>query len=176
MSFRSFARVAVFALVLAALVAAPGWAAKKNKGAKPAPTKAAEPAKGEGAKAADPAKPADPAKADPAKPADPAKAEPAKPAAKGAASPDVIALWDAQCKKCHGADGRAQTGTGKAKKIEDMSTAAWQERFTDAQIRKVTVEGLDRDKDGVKQKMKGVKDATPAQIDGLVAYMRSFGR
>ena len=149
---RSAWRVALLTLVALAcvLVAAPDAQAKKKKKAKAAPTAPAQPA--------DAAKPVEPAKA----------AEPAKPAG---AVLDVADLWNGKCKTCHGPDGK-----GKPPKTEDMTAAAWQKRFTDSQIRKTIVEGLERDVDGVHQKMKSFPDFTPAQLDGLVAHVRGFAK
>ena len=166
-SSRSLWRVVVLALVAAAfvLVSAPeASAAKKKKPAKPAATGKAT-AKPDAAK---PAKPDATKPAEPVKPAEVAKPEPAKPAA---AALDVSDLWGSKCKSCHGPDGK-----GKPPKTEDMTTPAWQKRFTDAQIRKTITDGFERDKDGTPQKMKAFKDFTPAQLDGLVAHVRSLGK
>ncbi len=149
---RSAWRVALLALVALACVlgAPPDAQAKKKKKAKAAPTAPAQPAAA--------AKPVEPAKA----------AEPAKPVV---AVLDVTDLWNGKCKTCHGPDGK-----GKPPKTEDMTAAAWQKRFTDAQIRKTIVEGFERDVDGVHQKMKSFPDLTPAQLDGLVAHVRGFAK
>lgn len=146
----------VLALVCVAVTAPSADAAKKKK------------AKAPPAKVTAPAKPAEAPKAEPAKPAEPAKAEPAKPAA---AKLDVTDLWMSKCKSCHGPDGK-----GKADKTADMTAAAWQKQFTDAQIRKAIAEGFEREKDGKTQKMKAFKDFTPDQLDGLVAHVRAFAK
>jgi hypothetical protein len=54
-----------------------------------------------------------------------------------------------------------------------MATAEWQKRFSDAELRRATVEGVKREKNGVAQKMPGYK-LSDAELDGLVALMRSF--
>ena len=150
-SFRAVLRaVAVTACASLLVASAAQDAAAKKKKAKAAPT---APAKAP-AKAIEPAKPAEPAKT----------AEAPK-----AAAMDVSDLWNSECKKCHGPDGK-----GKPPKTEDMSDAAWQKRFTDAQIKKTVVEGFERDKDGATQKMKAFPNLTPAQLDGLVAHVRAF--
>ncbi|MCY1074459.1 cytochrome c [Archangium sp. miwbw1] len=79
-------------------------------------------------------------------------------------------VWTAKCKSCHGPDGKAQTQMGKKEAIVDMSQPAWQQAQTDADIREAIAEGSPRNK-----KMKAYKDKlTPAQIDALVAYIRTF--
>ena len=83
---------------------------------------------------------------------------------------DAIAdVWKAKCKSCHGEDGKADTKTGKKEKMEDISTADWQSKHSDEQIRKVIAEG---EKD---TKMKAFKDKlSAAEIDGLVKYIRTL--
>jgi mono/diheme cytochrome c family protein len=86
------------------------------------------------------------------------------------AADDVVEVWTAKCKSCHGADGRAQTPMGKKEAIVDMSQPAWQKAQTDADIREFIAEGSPRNK-----RMKAFKDKlTPEQIDSLVAYIRTL--
>jgi mono/diheme cytochrome c family protein len=78
--------------------------------------------------------------------------------------------WKSKCSSCHGADGKGQTDQGKKMHVEDMSTADWQKK-PDADIRKAISDGAkkgDAVMDGFKDKL----DA--AQIDGLVAYVRTL--
>jgi cytochrome c6 len=78
--------------------------------------------------------------------------------------------WTAKCKSCHGPDGKAQTQMGKKEAIDDLSLPAWQSAHSDAQIREAIAEGSPKNK-----KMKAFKDKlSPAQIDALVAYVRTF--
>ncbi len=58
--------------------------------------------------------------------------------------------------------------------VESMATPDWQKRFSDAELKKAITDGVKRDKNGVAQKMNGFS-LTPAELDGLVALMRSFG-
>lgn len=168
-------RVLVATLAAAALcvgLAFDATAAKKKK-AKKAPATKVESAKSKGKTKADkpdvkPAEPAKPAAVAPA-PEPPKPVEAAKPAP--AAKTDVTGLWNAECKKCHGADGK-----GKPNKTSDMTTAAWQKSLTDAQIRKAIADGFERERNGTTEKMKGLKDSTPAKLDGLVAYVRSLAK
>jgi len=79
-------------------------------------------------------------------------------------------IWKAKCKACHGEDGRAQTKTGQKEKIPDFSTAKWQAKIPDEEIRHTIAEGSDEN-----DKMKPFKDKLSAEeIDSLVKYIRSF--
>jgi len=83
--------------------------------------------------------------------------------------------WKAKCASCHGADGKGKTDQGEKMKIADFTDAAWQKSKTDADIKKAISEGVDREKNGVKQEMQACKDSLPEeQIDLLVAYVRSL--
>ncbi len=83
--------------------------------------------------------------------------------------------WKAgKCAKCHGDDGKAQTKIGKKKHIIDMSSAEWQASITDDQIKTAIREGIDRKKDGKKQKMKPFKGVTDAQVEDLLKLIRSY--
>jgi len=85
-------------------------------------------------------------------------------------------LWKAKCASCHGVDGKGQTEQGKKMKMHDISTADWQKKFTDAQIKQVTLDGVDEQKDGVHKQMDPYKDKLkPEQVDALVAFTRSLG-
>lgn len=85
---------------------------------------------------------------------------------------DVVDVWKAKCKSCHGEDGKGDTRTGRKEKIADMTEPAWQERHSDAQIREVIAEGS---KDN--RKMKPFKEKlTPEEIDSLVQYIRTLKR
>jgi len=97
--------------------------------------------------------------------------------ARGEADPKTVRTWKAKCASCHGEDGKGQTEQGKKMAIGDMSTKDWQKKFTDAQLKDATLNGLKRDKGGVKQEMEGFKEKLkPEQIDALVAYMRSLAK
>lgn len=82
--------------------------------------------------------------------------------------------WKAKCASCHGQTGKGDTEKGKQLKVEDMSTAAYQAKSDDV-LKKAINDGVHTEKDGVKQDMPSFKaDLTPDQINGLVAYMRTF--
>ena len=84
---------------------------------------------------------------------------------------DVGAIYEKQCQKCHGADGKAETLMGKKLTIKDFTDAKYQASFTEAEATKAIKEGI---KDGDKTKMKGVEDATDDDIKALVAKVRGF--
>ncbi|AEI62645.1 c-type cytochrome [Corallococcus macrosporus] len=90
--------------------------------------------------------------------------------ATGAHAETVADVWKAKCAMCHGADGKAQTKMGQKASIGDMSRPDWQKARADAELREVIAEGAPRNR-----MMKPFKDKlTPAQIDALVGYIRTF--
>ena len=85
---------------------------------------------------------------------------------------DVKALYEKNCAKCHGADGKADTKMGKKLNVKDLTDAKVQAEFTDEQAFKMIKEGR-KDKDD-KVLMKPLEGATDEEIKALVAYSRSF--
>ncbi len=84
---------------------------------------------------------------------------------------DGKALYDQQCAKCHGQDGKGETKMGKKLGAKDYTDAKVQDALkVDAAVKAIK-EGL---KDGDKTLMKPAEGLTDDQINGLVAYMRSF--
>lgn len=84
-------------------------------------------------------------------------------------------VFRAKCASCHGEDGKGHTKEGEKMKIGDMTSAAFQKDLTDDKIKKTIADGLTREKNGVKQEMKPLKDKlTPEQIDALVKYVRGL--
>jgi mono/diheme cytochrome c family protein len=85
----------------------------------------------------------------------------------------VAENWENHCAKCHGADGKGQTKVGKKLNIKDYTDAKVQAEMTDADIVKVTSEGV-KDKAG-KEKMKAFKgELSDAEIKEMVGYIRKF--
>src|SRR3954447_15037395 len=79
--------------------------------------------------------------------------------------------WKAKCASCHGADGKGQTDQGKKMQLADMTTPAWQKTWTDAKIKQVIENGVKKGD----AEMSAYKDSLDAaQIDGLVAYVRTL--
>ena len=81
--------------------------------------------------------------------------------------------WNANCKGCHGPDGAGHTKAGRTKGVKDLTDAAYQAKFTDAQITTQIKQGS-KTEDG-KEKMKGFADKfSDAQVADLVGLVRSF--
>lgn len=79
-------------------------------------------------------------------------------------------IYKAKCKGCHGDDGKGQTKVGIKEKVADLSTADYQAKHTDADIKKVIVEGSPDN-----SKMKSFKEKlSEAEIASLVKYVRAF--
>ena len=92
------------------------------------------------------------------------------------AEPDAAALWKQHCKGCHGDTGKADTKNGKKYKVDDITTAAWQDKHKDDEIKKVITDGMPKDsKHEFKEKMKSFKEKMSAEeIDAVVKYIRTL--
>lgn len=82
------------------------------------------------------------------------------------------ALFEQQCAKCHGTDGKGQTKMGQKLGAKDYTDPKVQEALTDDAAFKAIKEGL-KDKDG-KSLMKPSEGLSDADIKALVAYLRTF--
>lgn len=81
--------------------------------------------------------------------------------------------WENYCQKCHGADGKGQTKSGKKLQLRDYTDAKVQAELKDDEMIKAIADGV-TDKAG-KEKMKAYKDELSEQeITELVAYIRKF--
>jgi cytochrome c6 len=85
---------------------------------------------------------------------------------------DAKALYEKECTKCHGADGKGDTKMGKKLGAKDYSDAKVQAEMKDDAAFKAIKEGL-KDKDG-KSLMKPVENMSDDDVKALVAYMRTF--
>jgi len=86
----------------------------------------------------------------------------------------VERAWKAKCSSCHGAAGKGDTEKGQQMKIADMTSAEFQARKDD-EYRNAILNGVKKEKGGVKQEMDAFKgDLTPEQVDALIAYIRTF--
>lgn len=92
-------------------------------------------------------------------------------ASASARADDSKALYEQQCKKCHGEDGKGETKMGKKLGVKDYTDAKVQEEMKDDEAFKAIKEGLKKDD---KTLMKPIENASDDQIKGLIAYMRTF--
>jgi mono/diheme cytochrome c family protein len=92
--------------------------------------------------------------------------------AAAASAADAKALYEKDCAKCHGSDGKGETKMGKKLGAKDYTDPKVQAALTDAAAFKATKDGL-KDKDG-KVLMKPAEGTSDDDIKALVAYMRTF--
>jgi mono/diheme cytochrome c family protein len=89
------------------------------------------------------------------------------------ADPAVAARnFKAKCAACHGPDGKGKTKQGEKMKIGDMTSAAFKKDLTKDKVKNTILDGITREKDGVKQEMKGLRGKLAEdQVDELVTYV-----
>ena len=76
------------------------------------------------------------------------------------------AVFDKSCKACHGPDGGGNPAMAKMMPtIPNMTTAEFQAK-TDAEMKKSITEG--------KNKMMAQKTLAPADVDNVIAYIRTL--
>jgi len=85
---------------------------------------------------------------------------------------DGKAIYEKQCKKCHGEDGKGQTVMGKKSGAKDYTDPKVQEALKDEEAIKAVKEGY-KDKDG-KVVMKPSEGLSDEDIKAVIAYMRKF--
>jgi cytochrome c553 len=84
---------------------------------------------------------------------------------------DARALYEKQCAKCHGMDGKGQTKMGAKLGAKDYSDPKVQDELKDDAAFKAIKEGLKKDDKTLMKPAEGIADD---QIKGLVAFMRAF--
>jgi cytochrome c553 len=89
-----------------------------------------------------------------------------------AAAADGKALYEKDCAKCHGADGKGATKMGQKLGCKDYSSAKAWENLKDADALKAVKEGV-KDKDG-KVVMKPVEGVTDEDAKAVVEYMKTL--
>jgi len=89
------------------------------------------------------------------------------------AAADVKAIYDKECAKCHGADGKGQTRMGKQSGAKDYTDPKVQAEFTDEHAMKSIKEGV---KVKGKEVMKPAEKLSDDEIKGLIAHIRAFGK
>lgn len=85
---------------------------------------------------------------------------------------DAAALYQQNCARCHGTDGKGDTRIGKKLGARDYTDPKVQADLKDAAAFKAIKEGL-KDKDG-NTVMKAAEGISDEDIKGLVAHMRTF--
>ena len=84
---------------------------------------------------------------------------------------DAKAIYEKDCAKCHGADGKGDTKMGKRLGCKDYTDASVQAELKDDAAIKAIKEGLKKDDKTLMKPAEGLSDE---DIKGLVAYMRTF--
>ncbi len=87
----------------------------------------------------------------------------------GQITSDAATLFDKNCAKCHGKDGRAKTTRGKMVGARNLTDADWQAKETDDEI-------LAAIKKGPGAMPSFEKKLSQAEIESLVAFVRSLKR
>jgi len=93
-------------------------------------------------------------------------------AALSARADDAKVIFEKDCAKCHGTDGKGQTKMGQKLGIKDYTDAKVQAELKDDAAVKAIKDGL-KDKEG-KVLMKPAESLSEAGVKALVAYMRTL--
>ena len=83
-------------------------------------------------------------------------------------------IWDKQCAKCHGKDGKGQTKMGLRIKAANLTDPAVQEQISDERMIDVMRNGAKNDKGKVV--MLPAKNVTEEELQALAEYVRSFAK
>jgi mono/diheme cytochrome c family protein len=93
-------------------------------------------------------------------------------AALSANAADAKAIYEKDCAKCHGPDGKGDTKMGKKAGAKDYTDPKVQAAMKDGEMAKAVKDGV---KDGDTVKMKGFADTlSDDEVKALVAYVRTF--
>ena len=85
---------------------------------------------------------------------------------------EVKAVYDKDCAKCHGPDGKGQTKMGQKLSIKDFTDAKVQDGMKEEAMAKAIKEGI-KDKDG-KVTMKPIEGVAEVELKALVPYVRAL--
>ena len=91
--------------------------------------------------------------------------------AAAASAADGKALFEANCTKCHGSDGKGATKMGMKAGAPDLTDAKVQGQLSDAKIATAIKDGV---KVGDVMKMKAFPDLSADDIKALVDYVKAF--
>ena len=77
------------------------------------------------------------------------------------------AAYEKKCQTCHGADGSGNAAVAKAMKVELKALGSAEvQKMSDADLKKAITDGSG--------KMPAQKGLTPADVDNIVGYLRTF--
>src|SRR6266498_3351721 len=85
---------------------------------------------------------------------------------------DIKPVYEKECVKCHGPDGKGETKMGKKLNVKDYTDAKVQAEMKEDQAFKSIKEGI-KSKDD-KTLMKPAEGLSDDQIKALIAHMRTF--
>jgi mono/diheme cytochrome c family protein len=91
----------------------------------------------------------------------------------GSAAGAEKTLFEQRCASCHGKDGQAGTGAGKAMHIKGWRVDDDVKKMSDARLREIIVEGV---KVEGKQRMPPNRSLAPEQLDELVKEVRKLAK
>jgi mono/diheme cytochrome c family protein len=84
---------------------------------------------------------------------------------------DAKEMWEKDCAKCHGTDGKGKTKMGEKLGVRDYTDAKVQAALKEPEMTKAVKEGVKKDD---KTLMKAFSDYSDAEIKALVTYVRAF--
>ena len=86
---------------------------------------------------------------------------------------DAKAVWEKDCAKCHGVDGKGETKMGKKLEIKDLTDVKLQGSLKDEQMAKAIKEGV-KESGSDRTRMKAFSDLSDDEAKALVAYVRGL--
>ena len=93
-------------------------------------------------------------------------------AAASASAAEPKEIWDKQCAKCHGPDGKGDTKMGKKLGLKDFTDAKVQADLKEDEMLAAIKTGI-KDKQGV-VRMKAPEGVSDDEAKALVQYVRKF--